>query len=257
MEQALGEVLAGIAADAEDDDDADDDGAQPDGEAPDLFENLWAHVKSLEEGESDIEGSAEIDAGEQTAEQSDPAGAANSPRTSDISISSFEQDPESGEDAPAEACGLPSGDAGSSSSSSGGSAVPARRELQGPRRAGVPELRFHVADYGEIRFNTVSQYYRAICAQHDQCARQRTCAASDKIARRGQGRPLGLLAAWLLDQSHSSSRDHVRAPVPTLSERQAGRNFLKSLCSGSEYEDFAQHERVRAGGEPEEPARVP
>ena len=185
--------------------------------------------------------------------------------TEDASISSFSPDSDasdvnSGSSLASGSRSSGSSDSSSSSSSSsrhGGDApAPALRAPVLNRREGVPELRFDLGELGDLRYNTVMNYYRAKCGRH-QCERQRTATASEYASRAGQGRPLGLLAAWLRAHDCSCKREHVAKGNASLAERRAARDFLKTLHSQEAYDEFASYERPRRENEPEEPDTVP
>ena len=170
--------------------------------------------------------------------------------TTDISISSFSSDAV-GEDAGESSEGTDDPDDGQD-----GLAALARVH-RGERRPAVPEVRYTFPPHGEIRYNTVSRYFRAYCAKHKDCAKQRTAEASANKLRRGQGRPLGLLAAFLLQETHETKKLHQKAPVGSREQRERARALLKAAHSQQEYEDFAKYERPPRRGEAEEPNHVP
>eukprot|EP00439_Symbiodinium_sp_Y106_P029006 s6826_g3.t1 len=196
----------------------------------------------------------------------DADGTAASLHTEDASISSFSPDSDASnvDSGSSSASSSTSSERGSSSSSSHGdggvaaedSPVAVRRAPVLHRREGVPELRFDLGELGDLRYNTVMKYYRAKCGRH-QCERQRTAAASDYASRAGQGRPLGLLAAWLRDHDCSCKREHVAKGNASLAERRAARDFLKTLHTQEAYDEFASFERPRRENEAEEPDMVP
>ncbi|CAE7439801.1 HIS7 [Symbiodinium sp. CCMP2592] len=139
---------------------------------------------------------------------------AHSVRTSDMSISSFDAG-----DAEESDGSQGSSDSSSSSSSQDGAGGAPRRAEVLPRREAVPELRLDIADRGSIRFNTVLGYFRAICTRHPNCTRQRTSEGSNHPSRTAQGRPLGFLAAWLLEDTHVNAKETHPSNAPSLQSR--------------------------------------
>ena len=124
------------------------------------------------------------------------------------------------------------------------------------RRPGVCEIRFVTTSSGEIRYNIMSQFYRAHCPVHfgEQCMRRRTAIGSDRSL--GQGRPLGLLMFWLETAHQFDSKEaHMRAGPGSFDERSAARSRLLAMPGAV---DFAKHERQRRSHEKsDEPSRVP
>ena len=74
----------------------------------------------------------------------------------------------------------------------------------------VQEETIQVWSYGELRYNSNTNTIRAFCtclAHSQPCSKQRSLVAGK---RKGQGRPIGYLVAWLRDQdSHASKEEHV------------------------------------------------
>ena len=72
---------------------------------------------------------------------------------------------------------------------------------------------------------------------------------------RGQGRPLGLLAAWLRSacRTDCESRAEHMAYKPSLQERKDARIAVKELEGA---ERFLEFERAREEGEPSEPEAI-
>jgi len=105
---------------------------------------------------------------------------------------------------------------------------------------------------------------REVVAHCNNPAHGNKCRLSRKLtewrgkARLGQGRPLGLLVAWLqlaIDPRCDTTQSHVHIqPLPSFAERVAARAFFKTL-PGSE--PFLQEERPCRDGEEEEPEFVP
>ena len=97
--------------------------------------------------------------------------------------------------------------------------------------------------------------FAAFCSRplHGICRLTRTGVASNVAARPAQGRPLGLLTAWLLESHTCEARHGVgghHAHRPTLEARTAARLYLQTLENGA---TLAAWERDRRAGEAEEP----
>ena len=89
------------------------------------------------------------------------------------------------------------------------------------------------------------------------CRLTRTSWKSDVIGREAQGRPLGLLAAWLLDDIEVTREEHVDTFYVlglTSPQRLVGREFLESLPDwGDGWEYFERPKRDNeANREPED-----
>lgn len=130
---------------------------------------------------------------------------------------------------------------------------PAKQPRRGGRESG--DILYYSVPGGEIRFYPATRRFVAHCEEgrHGQCRRE-------KLAHGGayapQGRPLGYLIAWLLDNDYTSHAEHLACTaVISLEDRQAGREALKAAI-GADSPLFA-HERCRREGEPEEPEQCP
>ena len=108
---------------------------------------------------------------------------------------------------------------------------------------------FNIPGLGQLRYYHQSGTISAVCpvhASHD-CRR----SATTMPTKRGSGRPIGHLIAWLqLAESCSCRTSHVHSCRPTLEQRQAAREYFEKLDG---HETFGQFERPRASGEPNEP----
>ena len=125
------------------------------------------------------------------------------------------------------------------------------------KRKEVREEVLVVPNWGQIRYNPKSKTFTAHCNTHE-CRRQRSAceAARFSFSNPGQGRPLGLLGAWLLEQGdHDDRRSHVFKSTVHLSreKRKAGRLMLQQL-PGSQA--FFAHERAKQDGEESEPDMI-
>ena len=120
----------------------------------------------------------------------------------------------------------------------------------GPAAAPQNTIRVEVPGHGALIYYTSSNVIQAHCRRdgHSDCWRERTCAAG---RRKGQGRPLGFLTAWLLQgAARISGQEHVHRSRATHAERVAGREHLATLEGSGQLFD---KERERVDGEPEEP----
>ena len=118
------------------------------------------------------------------------------------------------------------------------------------------DLRLQFENHGEIRYNIIQKNFFAVCALHGHdCKRSRasTEAAAKNILRNpGQGRPLGLLAAWLMKGArHKDSFSHKNC-MSTIarSERVDARKLLKTSPG---FHEFSELERAKFSGEDSEP----
>lgn len=130
---------------------------------------------------------------------------------------------------------------------------PAKRSRGGGRDRS--DILYYSVPGGEIRFYPATRRFVAHCeeAKHGQCRREKLPHGG---AYAPQGRPLGYLVAWLLDNDYPSHAEHLASTaVIPLEARQAGRDALKAAI-GADSPLFA-HERCRREGEPEEPVQCP
>lgn len=131
------------------------------------------------------------------------------------------------------------------------------RRSNHPRVANDSMISVTVDDYGEIWWMPDLREFHAICRcnSHDPhkgkpCMRVRTV---DPGPKRGQGRPLGFLTAWLQAQHEYHTRwEHVHLCNPVLSSRKDGRRTLASF-EGAEVLFSKERARDLANEEPEEP----
>ena len=92
-------------------------------------------------------------------------------------------------------------------------------------------------EHGYIVYYSALFLFEATCnrnAEHTECRCRltRTSLESDVVGREAQGRPLGLLAAWLLDDIDVTRHEHVDLFYIygiTFPQRLVGREFLESL----------------------------
>ena len=125
----------------------------------------------------------------------------------------------------------------------------------GPRRAAVAEFVLEVADIGHLRFNETGQFMRAQCPVHSECFRRRAVYEG----RLGQGRPIGVLVAWLQEaKSHGTRAGHVASRVPNHARRRAAREYFQTLRDADKFLSLERKltDEERRSGELE-PARIP
>ena len=128
-----------------------------------------------------------------------------------------------------------------------------------PRAAGVRDygnrIAIEVPGCGEIHYYRSTGQFVAFCRHRkDRHASDCRKSAVGHLAKRGSGRPLGLLTAWLQRADEFEHKmGHVHLCIPTLAQRQSGRNLFASL-EGSE--EFLNSEKERADGAPAEPLDI-
>ncbi|CAE7297145.1 unnamed protein product [Symbiodinium sp. CCMP2592] len=161
---------------------------------------------------------------------------------------------------------------GAASSSSAPNAEPAMASAaagpdaageSGSRRTGPREVapdKIVIPDFGEMHFYEKSQTIQCFCRVHAaaDCRKSRTVKGSETLSRVGQGRPIGLLAAWLYDhENHDCVSEPKRSRnfVHPFKERLAAREKFDRLPGASA---FALHERAQAPDETSpEPLTIP
>lgn len=115
---------------------------------------------------------------------------------------------------------------------------------------------------GKVTFYRSDGRFEAVCRQHQQTSKaicRLTRTSAENARKAAQGRPLGLLVAWLeLARHHGCGREHkdpvfVNAGI-TLAQRQAARRSLEATDGGVA---LLACERPQREGEPAEPVGVP
>lgn len=144
-----------------------------------------------------------------------------------------------------------SSDGGSSCSSSSSSSSSSKPNIPNTDVVGerVPDIRFDFTN-GSLRWNEKSQNLVAHCAHHsNNCRRTRTTKAS---TGKSQGRPCGLLCAWLERAGdYDTAQEHSAQCHPTLEQRQEARRKLFAMPKGKAFADM--YERPRRQDEDSEP----
>ena len=75
-----------------------------------------------------------------------------------------------------------------------------------------------------------------------------------------QGRPVGLLVAWLLasfDEAYGDAWSHVHTCFPTHDQRRAARDMVKALPGGDFLTIVCERKHNLEAGEPGEPIESP
>ena len=159
--------------------------------------------------------------------------------------------------APSAAPPAPAPSAPSAPASSSAAAPPITRSVTTRHRTGT-EVKIQVHDYGELVYypkqNRIDAFCRNPTHMESACRRSRTLKASDSVNREGQGRPLGLLVAWLRKGTSCESQHfHTRHCIVSFAERKAAREWFSQLAGS---ESFTSVERARREGESEEPLDI-
>lgn len=112
--------------------------------------------------------------------------------------------------------------------------------------------------FGDLRYNIKSASFYAECKVHEDCRKTRSASAAVRLTSRsaGQGRPLGLLAAWLERSGEFDTANDHKGAISTinLADRQDARRNLATLPHS---EDLFNHERPKREGEEDEPKHIP
>ena len=116
----------------------------------------------------------------------------------------------------------------------------------------------HVAG-GCLKYYGMSENLVAECgnAAHGKCHKTKvtTLPPAGKRGKKGQGRPVGALAAWLAQGADRGTKEeHWKKELgPTFAERRAARDSIKELESGDSIGILgAEEDRPGEGSEPEE-----
>ncbi len=111
--------------------------------------------------------------------------------------------------------------------------------------------------HGSIRYNFRSESLVAHCSYHSgNCRRTRIAKPAANPSRNpGQGRPVGLLSAWLEEGSRfDSAQLHSQSCHPNLQLRREARHRFSSLPGASDF--CRSYERPRRDSENEEPENL-
>ena len=134
---------------------------------------------------------------------------------------------------------------------------PAARAEGVRRRQNLDTEEVTFAEYGRIRYYPQQKICIAVCANpdHGQCRMERTCSANSRGTNPGQGRPIGLLAAWLRCHAEfPTQQSHLREFKHTHESRVEARSQFMLMDGAAAFCRLA--ERPMRDGEAEEPNRV-
>ena len=117
------------------------------------------------------------------------------------------------------------------------------------RTAGVVMV---IPGHGELRFYPGTATMAVFCRRHEcDCRRSSTCAPKKAGS---SGRPIGFLVMWLQRAADFENKmAHVHSSVIRHEERVAARAHFQTLEG---WQSFAEHEKPRADGDPDEPLRL-
>ena len=108
---------------------------------------------------------------------------------------------------------------------------------------------------GTLRYYHASGSMQAFCClgrslHSSDCRKSATCCP----VKRGSGRPIGLLVAWLQAAiDFDDKTEHVHSCRPTYEARKAAREWFMTLPGAS---DFCSFEKPKAPGDPDEPHKT-
>lgn len=112
---------------------------------------------------------------------------------------------------------------------------------------------------GSIRYNSRTRVLVAHCdhANHGShvCKRQRSALKATRTTFKslGQGRPLGLLCAWLQDQeNHLDQASHVGKMFFTFESRKGARDYLKTIDGADRFFNFERDQGDDPHSEPDD-----
>ena len=134
--------------------------------------------------------------------------------------------------------------------------VETRKPLTTERAPKVVDDRFDIDDLGSIRYNYKTETLVAFCPFHTgQCRRTRTTKPAARDRASAQGRPLGLLIAWL-EQANDfeTAQSHSAQCHPNFDKRKAARAHFYALEGGEAW--ATSYERPRRPGEDSEPTDI-
>eukprot|EP00438_Fugacium_kawagutii_P025200 Skav218086 [mRNA] locus=scaffold3382:127476:129074:- [translate_table: standard] len=128
-----------------------------------------------------------------------------------------------------------------------------KKSSKAPRPAALERMADIRFDYshGSVRYNIKAQNLVAHCSFHSgNCRRTRTVKESKQ--NRSQGRPIGLLAAWLeMAEQYETAAQHSADCRPSLERRQSARRRFEEKDGAQKF--CADHERAKRDGEDDEP----
>ncbi|CAE7797910.1 unnamed protein product [Symbiodinium sp. CCMP2456] len=140
----------------------------------------------------------------------------------------------------------------------GAARAPAARD----RHEDFDKTEVEVPGFGRLRYykHREQKQIIAVCGLHKDCRMMRSLTRNPNArlpdtSLFGQGRPLGLVIAWLKCQhEHATQRDHIHKFHVDFQARQDARVwFLENVPEAAQWADL---EREQADGEGEEPTRI-
>ena len=142
------------------------------------------------------------------------------------------------------------------------SAAPSMGEVRAPCREAHATTLVVFREYGDIRYNAEAGHIVAICnnpnhGAHGDCRKIRTVkgpVGRTALFNPHQGRPLGLLSAWLkVGSVYETAEDHKSGRVLTGLTREQRARARSEFMQESDSALISQFERACVGDEPEEP----
>lgn len=111
-----------------------------------------------------------------------------------------------------------------------------------------------------IKYNAVNDEFYAECPNPAHGSRCRATRSAHEGRKAAQGRPLGFLAAWVLeglDPQYQTAQEHQRKCKPSHRRRRDARFALDKIGQVALLREFQAKERPRRDGEGLEPENVP
>lgn len=121
----------------------------------------------------------------------------------------------------------------------------------GVSRSNLNRTVFLVGTFGELHYYHLSEQMVAFCSlrtsSHEGCRKQMTTNPQ----RRGSGRPIGMLVAWLQKAHlHDSKYSHIHSAVPTYQDRLDARKYFESLPGSEHFSTFERPKKIHEDSEP-------
>ena len=122
------------------------------------------------------------------------------------------------------------------------------------RAAKQADDRWEVEPNGSVRYNFKAENLVAHCTYHSgNCRRTRTVRPPNSLKNLGQGRPVGLLCAWLeRARDYATAKEHSANCKPTFQERVDARQRFEADADAKAWADT--YERAPGDGEQREPS---
>ena len=129
----------------------------------------------------------------------------------------------------------------------------AKRAAASSRARTHTEEKIELGDIGSLVWYPHQKILVAHCGRscHEDCRRQRSLEPHESVLRQGQGRPLGLLVAWLKESvEHDTRMSHVKYCTPSFAKRKAAREWFARLSGAQKFLDAERPKREAEGDEP-------